>query len=70
MNTYQLGFWNFCSHFMGVQIFQIETLALLLSFYPHPNISYKFTSDLIFVGVKMNTSFFNSVSKKGPVELF
>ena len=26
MNTYQKGFWNFCSHFMGVQIFQMSTL--------------------------------------------
>ena len=24
INTYQLGFWNFCSHVMGVQIFQIS----------------------------------------------
>ena len=26
MNTYQKGFWNFRSHFMGVQIFQMSTL--------------------------------------------
>ena len=26
MNTYQLGFRNFRSHFMGAQIFQISTL--------------------------------------------